>query len=388
MIARRGVPTAGGWSRSAGTRSGGASTGSRSAPRGSAPPRSGSASSRRSGPAGPMRWPPASRAGKTARTAVTEARAAVVRRLLPAPPEVVDDGWLDPAALADWMCPRPAVPRRHIRSPRRRSAADRHRGDGDRVLRHPAVPGAGPAAPAELHLELLDLARSAPQQRGDRAAGAARAPADPDDDRAHAAAARARRPARARLGGHRPPARRRADRARPSPASLTPGDQTNGPLSGSWSALNARSGELGPMKGPHTPGAARDDGLRRLSRLTWRATQLSAITAVGFAALFARTASAHTASAPGPVVRPSPHASPSQTKSLAHRKRRTRLHAPAAARGSTPTPGSAPTPTAGPAPSAAPTPAPTLTPPPTTPAPAPAPSPTHTTTSGSTPPAG
>jgi len=39
---------------------------------------------------------------------VTEARVAVVRRLLPAPPEVVYDEWLDPAALADWMCPRPA----------------------------------------------------------------------------------------------------------------------------------------------------------------------------------------------------------------------------------------------------------------------------------------
>ncbi len=33
---------------------------------------------------------------------------ALVRRLLPAPPEVVYDEWLDPAALADWMCPRPA----------------------------------------------------------------------------------------------------------------------------------------------------------------------------------------------------------------------------------------------------------------------------------------
>jgi uncharacterized protein YndB with AHSA1/START domain len=33
---------------------------------------------------------------------------ALVRRLLPAPPEAVYDEWLDPAALADWMCPRPA----------------------------------------------------------------------------------------------------------------------------------------------------------------------------------------------------------------------------------------------------------------------------------------
>jgi uncharacterized protein YndB with AHSA1/START domain len=33
---------------------------------------------------------------------------ALVRRLLPAPPEAVYDEWLDPSALADWMCPRPA----------------------------------------------------------------------------------------------------------------------------------------------------------------------------------------------------------------------------------------------------------------------------------------
>jgi uncharacterized protein YndB with AHSA1/START domain len=35
-------------------------------------------------------------------------RVAVVRRLLPAPPHLVYDEWLDPAALSDWMCPRPA----------------------------------------------------------------------------------------------------------------------------------------------------------------------------------------------------------------------------------------------------------------------------------------
>src|SRR5580700_5431908 len=42
-------------------------------------------------------------------------------------------------------------------------------------------------------------------------------------------------------------------------------------------------------------GSARSAGLRRLSRLTWRATQLSAVTAVGFATLFARTAPVQTA---------------------------------------------------------------------------------------------
>ena len=36
------------------------------------------------------------------------ARAAVVRQLLPAPPDVVFDEWTDAARLAEWMCPRPA----------------------------------------------------------------------------------------------------------------------------------------------------------------------------------------------------------------------------------------------------------------------------------------
>ncbi|AFM15284.1 hypothetical protein Mycch_0464 [Mycolicibacterium chubuense NBB4] len=31
-----------------------------------------------------------------------------VRRVMPAVPEAVFDEWLDPEALADWMCPRPA----------------------------------------------------------------------------------------------------------------------------------------------------------------------------------------------------------------------------------------------------------------------------------------
>jgi uncharacterized protein YndB with AHSA1/START domain len=32
----------------------------------------------------------------------------VVRRTLPAPPNAVYDEWLDPEALTEWMCPRPA----------------------------------------------------------------------------------------------------------------------------------------------------------------------------------------------------------------------------------------------------------------------------------------
>jgi uncharacterized protein YndB with AHSA1/START domain len=33
---------------------------------------------------------------------------AIVERLLPATPEEVYDEWLDPQALMEWMCPRPA----------------------------------------------------------------------------------------------------------------------------------------------------------------------------------------------------------------------------------------------------------------------------------------
>jgi uncharacterized protein YndB with AHSA1/START domain len=33
---------------------------------------------------------------------------AVVRRVLPAPPDVVFDEWLDPVGMTEWMCPRPA----------------------------------------------------------------------------------------------------------------------------------------------------------------------------------------------------------------------------------------------------------------------------------------
>src|SRR5450755_1580056 len=64
-----------------------------------------------------------------------------------------------------------------------------------------------------------------------------------------------------------------------------------------------------PAERPGTgqPGEARAAGLRRLSRLTWRATQLSALTAAGVATLFARTAPAQTAgqNTTAPAVRTS-----------------------------------------------------------------------------------
>lgn len=43
---------------------------------------------------------------------------AVVRRVLPASPEVVFDEWLDAKSMAEWMCPRPARPTRIDLDPR------------------------------------------------------------------------------------------------------------------------------------------------------------------------------------------------------------------------------------------------------------------------------
>ena len=39
---------------------------------------------------------------------MTADRIVTVRRVLPAPPDVVYDEWLDPVGMLEWMCPRPA----------------------------------------------------------------------------------------------------------------------------------------------------------------------------------------------------------------------------------------------------------------------------------------
>jgi uncharacterized protein YndB with AHSA1/START domain len=39
---------------------------------------------------------------------VSADRVVVVRRVLPAPPDIVYDEWLDPVGMTEWMCPRPA----------------------------------------------------------------------------------------------------------------------------------------------------------------------------------------------------------------------------------------------------------------------------------------
>jgi len=78
-----------------------------------------------------------------------------------------------------------------------------------------------------------------------------------------------------------------------------------------------------PARYDEPAGEARSQGLRRLSKLTWRATQLSAVAAVGFAALFAHTAhsyASNTAATVKPTVKPtaSPTPSPSSTKKHHH----------------------------------------------------------------------
>ncbi len=37
---------------------------------------------------------------------------AVVRHVIPAPPTVVFEAWVDADSMAEWMCPRPAIPTR------------------------------------------------------------------------------------------------------------------------------------------------------------------------------------------------------------------------------------------------------------------------------------
>lgn len=128
-------------------------------------------------------------------------------------------------------------------------------------------------------------------------------------------------------------------------------------------------------------GSSRTEGLRRLSRLTWRTTQLSAIAAAAFAVLFARSAPAHTVSSQT-AVKPSPAASPTHTPSPTPTPTHSHRAAPRKKKAHR-APPSAPSSPAAAQPSAPP-PSPTLAPPSAPPAPAPAPNPVQTTSSGST----
>jgi hypothetical protein len=133
---------------------------------------------------------------------------------------------------------------------------------------------------------------------------------------------------------------------------------------------------LGPDTGSQPGGRSRADGLRRLSRLTWRSTQLSAIAAAAFAILFARSAPAQTASSEHPVRLPSTAApavapAPAAKHTAAHHKHHTH-RAPVNRPATQPSSAVAQPATA----------APTLAPPTTPPAAAPSPSPVQSTSSG------
>ncbi len=164
-----------------------------------------------------------------------------------------------------------------------------------------------------------------------------------------------------------------------------PDDGLTRPLAGAGlpagPGSQAGAGRTGrrPSGGSGEPDGGRDVALRRLSRLTWRATQLSAITAAAFAVLFARSAPAQTASTAPATTRPAtPAASTAPATTAAPTSAHSATHRAAAPAASTPA--AQPATAAAAPPSSA---APTLAPPTTPPAPAPAPSPVQSTSSGS-----
>ena len=147
-----------------------------------------------------------------------------------------------------------------------------------------------------------------------------------------------------------------------------------------------RAGEeyAGPDWDPYYPAEfggpadeARHQGLRRLSRLTWQATGLSAVAAVGFAAVFASSARAQ-APAPAPARPISGPATASGTPSPGPTNKHHKHHKGHKKRHHEAGPTTAPDTPAPAAPAPAPT--PTLAPPTTAPAPPPpssAPPPTN-----------
>jgi hypothetical protein len=147
-----------------------------------------------------------------------------------------------------------------------------------------------------------------------------------------------------------------------------------------------RAGEeyAGPDWDPYYPAEfggpgdeARHQGLRRLSRLTWQATGLSAVAAVGFAAVFASSARAQ-APAPAPARPISGPATASGTPSPGPTHKHHKHHKGHKKRHHEAGPTTAPDTPAPAAPAAAPS--PTLAPPTTAPAPPPpssAPPPTN-----------
>jgi hypothetical protein len=133
---------------------------------------------------------------------------------------------------------------------------------------------------------------------------------------------------------------------------------------------------------PLEPEAARDENLRRLGKLTWRAVQLSAVAAAGFAVLFVRTAPAPVATSqdvarPAGTVAPPPSPTPTPSPSPRHARHQGR------GKDDHPAPTPAPDTAVAPGTTAPASPSPTLAPPTTPPAPSPSPSPAQSTSSGS-----
>ena len=127
--------------------------------------------------------------------------------------------------------------------------------------------------------------------------------------------------------------------------------------------------DFDPYFSYHHPVYARTAALRRLSRLTWRAVELSTIAAAGLVVLLARNAQGATnhVVAVKPAVSPSIHAAATQQAHQRHKPKRRHAH-----HSSSPA-----------APALAPPSAPPAPPPPPPPAPAPPPPPPVTTSGGS-----
>src|SRR5262249_18993527 len=175
----------------------------------------------------------------------------------------------------------------------------------------------------------------------------------------------------------------------------------NAILNRSWWALNALSGFVLPMRRRDRLSAHRDNSLRRLSTLTWRAGLLSAVGVFGLMNLFnhmagttaVTQAKAATPTGPGfttpagssslsPTASPSGSASPSAGRHQGNSSQpagSTTPPAGAATHPATPTAQPRPTPT-----SSTPRPTPTRTIK-STPPPSPTPTPSQTTTSGTKP---
>jgi hypothetical protein len=129
-----------------------------------------------------------------------------------------------------------------------------------------------------------------------------------------------------------------------------------------WADYDPRTGY--PAWPGHPAYAARNAGLRRLSKLTWRAAEVSAVIVVGAVALFARSAHSTAKQTAAPhSAKPSMHAAaahPAQKQHKPKHRHRHRHHAAALAPPAAP-PAPAPPP---PAPAAAPAPPPPPPPPP------------------------